>query len=71
MLALGVPIMDTIIVMARRLADGRGLHKADNLHTHHVLMRWGLTQIQTVSFLYLLSLVFALLSIVLLLAWGA
>lgn len=71
MLALGVPIMDTIIVMARRLAEGRGLHKADNLHTHHALMRWGLTQIQTVSFLYLLSIVFALLSIVLLLAWGA
>nr|WP_296978490.1 MraY family glycosyltransferase [Thermobacillus sp. ZCTH02-B1] len=71
MLALGVPIMDTIVVMARRLADGRGLHKADNLHTHHALMRWGLTQIQTVSFLYLLSIVFALLSIVLLLAWGA
>jgi UDP-GlcNAc:undecaprenyl-phosphate GlcNAc-1-phosphate transferase len=70
MLALGVPIMDTIVVMARRLADGRGLHRADNLHTHHALMRWGLTQIQTVSFLYLLSIVFALLSIVLLLAWG-
>ena len=71
MLALGVPIMDTIVVMARRIADGRGLHRADNLHTHHALMRWGLTQIQTVSFLYLLSIVFALLSIVLLLAWGA
>ncbi|HUC91709.1 MAG TPA: MraY family glycosyltransferase [Paenibacillus sp.] len=69
-LALGVPIMDTVIVMTRRLFEGRGLHKADNMHTHHVLMRWGLTQVQTVSFLYMLAVVFSLLSIVLLLAWG-
>ncbi|EXX88458.1 MraY family glycosyltransferase [Paenibacillus darwinianus] len=69
-LALGVPIMDTVIVMTRRFFEGRGLHKADNMHTHHVLMRWGLTQVQTVSFLYLLAVVFSLLSIVLLLAWG-
>lgn len=71
MLALGVPILDTIVVIARRFFEGRSLYKADNLHTHHTLMRWGLTQIQTVSFLYLLAIVFALLSIVLLLAWGA
>lgn len=70
LLALGVPILDTAIVMTRRLFEGKGLHKADKLHTHHVLMRWGLTQIQTVSFLYLLAVVFSLLSIVLLLAWG-
>ena len=55
LLALGVPILDTVIVMTRRLVEGKGLHKADKLHTHHVLMRWGLSQIQTVSFLYLRS----------------
>ncbi|PZD95702.1 undecaprenyl/decaprenyl-phosphate alpha-N-acetylglucosaminyl 1-phosphate transferase [Paenibacillus sambharensis] len=69
-LALGVPIMDTLVVMMRRAMEGRELHKADKLHTHHVLMRWGLTQIQTVSFMYLLAIVFSLLSIVLLLAAG-
>lgn len=66
-LALGVPILDTIIVFSRRLLEGKGLHRADNLHTHHSLMRWGLTQVQTVSFLYLIAAVFSLLSIVILL----
>ncbi len=67
LLALGVPIMDTVFVFARRLLEGKGLHRADNLHTHHSLMRWGLTQVQTVSFLYLIAAVFSLLSIVVLL----
>lgn len=68
LLALGVPILDTVIVFTRRLLEGKGLHRADNLHTHHSLMKWGLTQVQTVSFLYLIAAVFSLLSIVVLLA---
>ncbi|WP_274366141.1 MraY family glycosyltransferase [Paenibacillus thermotolerans] len=67
MLALGVPILDTAIVFTRRLIQGKGLHRADKLHTHHSLMHWGLSQRQTVSFLYLIGAVFSLLSIVLLL----
>jgi UDP-GlcNAc:undecaprenyl-phosphate GlcNAc-1-phosphate transferase len=67
MLALSVPILDTAIVFTRRLLEGKGLHHADNLHTHHSLMKWGLTQVQTVSFLYLIAAVFSLLSIVILL----
>ncbi|WP_256758288.1 MraY family glycosyltransferase [Cohnella sp. WQ 127256] len=67
LLALGVPILDTVIVFSRRLIVGKGLHHADNLHTHHSLMKWGLTQVQTVSFLYLIAAVFSLLSIVILL----
>jgi UDP-GlcNAc:undecaprenyl-phosphate GlcNAc-1-phosphate transferase len=66
-LALGVPIMDTIIVFSRRFIEKKGLHKADKLHTHHSLMKWGLTQTQTVSFLYLIGGVFSLLSIIALL----
>lgn len=68
MLALGFPILDTIIVFSRRLKEGRGLHRADKLHTHHVLMRWGLTQPQVVSFIYLVTLLFGLLSLVIMLA---
>lgn len=67
LLALGVPILDTAIVFARRLLQGKGLHHADNLHTHHSLMKWGLSQVQTVSFLYLIAAVFALLSVVIVL----
>ncbi|MOA39166.1 putative undecaprenyl-phosphate N-acetylglucosaminyl 1-phosphate transferase [compost metagenome] len=68
LLALGLPILDTVYVMLRRLISGKGLHRADKLHTHHTLMKWGLNQVQTVSFLYLISALFALLSIILLLA---
>lgn len=68
LLALGLPIFDTIYVMMRRLISGKGLHRADKLHTHHLLMKWGLSQVQTVSFLYLIAALFALLSIILLLA---
>ncbi|MFC4775678.1 MraY family glycosyltransferase [Paenibacillus sp. GCM10023252] len=70
MLALGLPILDTAIVMLRRLISGKGLHRADKLHTHHALMRWGLSQVQTVSFMYLIAALFSLLSIILLLVMG-
>ncbi len=69
-LALGVPIMDTLIVFSRRIKEGKGLHRADKLHTHHSLMRWGLTQTQTVSFLYLIGALFSLLSIILVLTFS-
>jgi UDP-GlcNAc:undecaprenyl-phosphate GlcNAc-1-phosphate transferase len=68
-LAVGVPILDTLLVFTRRFLSGQGLHKADKLHTHHTLMKWGLSQTQTVSFLYLIGFSFSLLSIILTLAF--
>ncbi len=69
-LALGVPILDTIIVFARRIMQGKGLHTADRLHTHHTLMKQGLTQVQTVTLLYVVSVIFSLLSLLLLMKFG-
>jgi UDP-GlcNAc:undecaprenyl-phosphate GlcNAc-1-phosphate transferase len=69
-LAIGVPILDSVFVMMRRMWSGKGLHRADKLHTHHTLMSWGLTQTQTVSFLYLIGALFSLLSIIVLLAFS-
>lgn len=66
-LALGVPILDTIWVIIRRFRENRPIHVADKGHTFHLLMKSGLTQIQTVAFLYLLGLCFSLASIVVLL----
>lgn len=70
LLALGMPILDTAIVMLRRLFSGKKLYVADKMHAHHVLMRWGLNQVQTVSFLYLIAALFSLLSLLLLLTTG-
>jgi UDP-GlcNAc:undecaprenyl-phosphate GlcNAc-1-phosphate transferase len=69
-LALGVPIMDTLIVFTRRFAENKGFHRADNLHTHHSLLKWGLSQTQTVSLLCLVGVLFSILSIAVLLMFG-
>lgn len=66
-LALGVPIMDTLVVLTRRFAENKGFHRADKLHTHHSLLKWGLSQTQTVSILYLIAIIFSLLAIIILL----
>lgn len=63
-LALGVPIMDTIWVVIRRFRDNRPIYVADKGHTFHMLMKSGLSQIQTVAFLYLVGICFSLASIV-------
>lgn len=67
-LALGVPILDTVWVVVRRFRENRPIYVADKGHTFHMLMKSGLTQIQTVVFLYLLGICFSLASIVVLLA---
>ncbi|OFW82056.1 MAG: undecaprenyl-phosphate alpha-N-acetylglucosaminyl 1-phosphate transferase [Alicyclobacillus sp. RIFOXYA1_FULL_53_8] len=66
-LALGVPILDTVWVIIRRFRDNRPIYVADKGHTFHMLMKSGLTQIQTVAVLYLLGIFFSLASIVVLL----
>lgn len=63
-LALGVPIMDTLWVMIRRFRDNRPIYIADKGHTFHLLMKSGLNQVQTVVVLYLLGICFSLASIV-------
>ncbi|PWK14866.1 MraY family glycosyltransferase [Tumebacillus permanentifrigoris] len=66
-LALGVPIFDTVFVIIRRIKEKRPIHHADKSHTFHTLMKSGMTQVQTVSFMYLLGICFSLASIVVLL----
>lgn len=67
-LALGVPILDTVWVVIRRFRENRPIYVADKGHTFHMLMKSGMNQIQTVAFLYLLGICFSLASIVVLLA---
>lgn len=62
-LALGVPIFDAIYVVCKRVIEKRPVYKADRSHSHYRLMASGLTQIQTVSVLYIVALGFSLASI--------
>src|SRR5215813_1083692 len=59
-IVLGLPIMDTLLAMARRAILGRSLFDADRDHIHHRLMsRLHLSHRDAVLVLYGLSLLFA------------
>jgi UDP-GlcNAc:undecaprenyl-phosphate GlcNAc-1-phosphate transferase len=65
MLALGLPVMDTLQVMISRLLAGKPMYQADRRHVHHRLLSKGLSVKQTVFVLYLISLLFSLFSLLL------
>jgi UDP-GlcNAc:undecaprenyl-phosphate GlcNAc-1-phosphate transferase len=58
-LALGVPIFDTLFSMFRRLLERRSIFSADRGHVHHRLLDLGLTQRRAVIFLYGVSILLA------------
>jgi len=53
-IALGLPIMDTLLAIGRRALRGRPLFQADKEHIHHRLMAAGLSHRQAVLVLYAL-----------------
>ncbi|EGY80202.1 MAG: MraY family glycosyltransferase [Peptoniphilus sp.] len=63
-LILGVPVFDTTFAMVRRKLSGKKIMQADKGHLHHRLLALGLTQKQTVLILYVISVIFGLLAIV-------
>jgi UDP-GlcNAc:undecaprenyl-phosphate GlcNAc-1-phosphate transferase len=52
MVALGLPIADTLLAMIRRAIHHRPMFSADRAHIHHKLIDLGLTQKQAVLILY-------------------
>lgn len=51
-IALGLPIMDTLLAIGRRALRGRPLFQADREHIHHKLLARGLSHRQAVLVLY-------------------
>ena len=51
-LAMGVPLFDTIFAMLRRIAKGQPPLRPDGAHIHHRLIKHGFTQRQAVLILY-------------------
>ncbi|MCF8056444.1 MAG: undecaprenyl/decaprenyl-phosphate alpha-N-acetylglucosaminyl 1-phosphate transferase [Desulfocapsa sp.] len=49
LLILGVPIVDTLTIMTRRIMQGRSPFHADKHHVHHIFMRYGLSKTVTVK----------------------
>ncbi|MFY0546224.1 MraY family glycosyltransferase [Brevibacillus sp. H7] len=64
-LALGLPVMDTLQVMISRLLAGSPMYQADRRHVHHRLMSRGFSAKQTVVLLYLISFLFSVFSLLL------
>ena len=59
-LAMGVPILDTLTAIARRLVNKRSVFASDRHHFHHKLLDLGLTHRRAVLFLYAISCLFML-----------
>lgn len=53
--AIGLPILDTLFAILRRLINKKSIMEADKEHLHHQLMKKGLNQKQTVLVLYGIS----------------
>lgn len=49
---IGLPLLDTVGVMARRWKEGRSLFSADKNHFHHKLLASGLAHHQAVTVIY-------------------
>ncbi|MGF1642190.1 MAG: MraY family glycosyltransferase, partial [Thiotrichales bacterium] len=52
LLLVGLPLLDLLLVMGRRLLKGRPLFAADRNHLHHRLMNVGLNHYVAVFFIY-------------------
>lgn len=63
-LALGLPIYDTLFAIIRRKINGKPIMQADRGHLHHRLLDMGLTQKQAVIIMYLISAVLGGISII-------
>jgi UDP-GlcNAc:undecaprenyl-phosphate/decaprenyl-phosphate GlcNAc-1-phosphate transferase len=63
--ALALPIADTVLAMGRRAISGRSMFSGDREHIHHRLLRLGFTQRQVVGILYATSLMFGALALAL------
>ena len=64
MLVLGLPIIDTLWAVVRRVASGRSPFSADRGHIHYLLLDSGLSQRQSVLVIYGFSIVFGIIALV-------
>ena len=69
--SFGLPILETLLSILRRLISGRPIFTADREHIHHKLLEMGLSHRQVVIVLYAVSALFAMLSLFLLWPTGS
>jgi UDP-GlcNAc:undecaprenyl-phosphate GlcNAc-1-phosphate transferase len=69
--SFGLPILETVLSVLRRLISGKPVFTADREHIHHKLLQLGMSHRKVVIVLYAVSAVFALLSLFLLWPTGS
>jgi len=69
--SFGLPILETLLSVVRRLISGRPVFTADREHIHHKLLQMGFSHRQVVIVLYAVSAIFAMLSLFLLWPTGS
>ena len=62
-LVLGIPIVDLIFSIGRRLIAGKNIFQADTKHVHHWLLRKGLSKSQVAAVIYLTSIILGIIAI--------
>ena len=62
---LALPVSDTLLVMIRRIVQGKSPVSADRTHLHHRLLAMGFSHSAVVTMIYLLAFFFGLLALVL------
>ncbi len=55
LLAIGVPILDTVYAFVRRMVRGGNPFLPDKMHIHHQLLNIGFSHVQAVLFMYAVS----------------
>ncbi len=55
---IGVPVIDTLLVMYKRIHAGKSLFSPDKNHLHHQLLALGMEHYAAVSFIYLTQILF-------------
>ncbi len=63
MLILGIPILDTLFAILRRIIHHKPIYEADKQHLHHQLLNKKFSQRSTVLIIYCVSILFSLASI--------
>lgn len=65
-ISLGFPIIETITSIIRRLLKGKNIFEADMGHFHYKLLYLGLKDKEVIMLLYIITILFSILSIILL-----
>lgn len=63
LLILAVPITDTIIVMSKRIMQGKSPFKPDKYHLHHIFLRYGMNRARAVQVILAISVLLGSLSL--------